>query len=163
MIARIRIEINLREHEVIPFLQKNVVKLRHKIPFGVIENTAIWKNLENPKDFKFKLNSFGPIDPWLGKCSIKEVGNKTILSVLILPPSVFLILAGIVLLACFYAIVQFGIHNYGTIAFLPSILFPTFAIGLVVLIWHLIARFNANKIKKDIVSSFEAQMKTMDF
>ena len=162
MIAKIQIELDLPQKESISFLKSNVVTLKQKAPFfGTIEHTAIWSNLENPKNFKFKLNSFGPINPWWGKCSIdfSDKKSKSILSILILPPYIFLFFAGVVLSGVVYSIIQFGIHNYGTNGFLPSIIVPTFFVGLMILIWSLIAKHNAKKIKQSIIESFDAQIK----
>jgi hypothetical protein len=159
MIARIKIEINLKEQEAISFLRKNEVKLKTKSPFGLIEHSATWKNLENPKNFKFEIDTFGPVNPWWGKCSLIENGNKTILSILILPPKFFMVFGGFILSGIIYAIIQFGIHNYGTSGFLPSILIPSFFMCIVFLIWLLMARYNANNIKRDMIASFEEQLK----
>lgn len=159
MIARIKIELNLKEQETISFLKKNKVQLKTKSPFGLIQHTANWKNLEYPKNFKFEIDTFGSVNPWWGKCSLKENGNKTILSILILPPYFTLIFMFFLLSGVIYTITQFGIQNYGTSAFLPSILMPSFAMSIVFLLWYLMARYNANNIKRDIIASFEEQLK----
>lgn len=159
MIAKIKIPLNLTQQEAISFLRKNEVKLKTKSPFGLIEHSATWKNLENPKNFKFEIDTFGPVNPWWGKCSLKENGNKTILSILILPPYFFLIFAGFIISGFIYGIIQFGIHNYGTSGFLPSILIPSFCLGIVFLMWLLMARYNAKNIKRHMISSFEEKLK----
>ena len=158
MIATINIEMNKSEKASILFLKSNKVVMERNMLFGnTIQHVAIWKNLENPKNFKFTLDSFGPISPWWGKCSLKTVepNGKTILTVTILPPLLFLFFHGAIMLSILYTIISIGIHNYGTDGFLPSIIIPTILIGGMLLIWRFIARSNAKKIKEDILASFE--------
>lgn len=160
MIARINIELNKNEDETILFLKSNKVILKQRTPFGgTIQHVAIWKGLENPKNFKFVLDSFGPINPWWGKCSLKPLDSesKMVLTMIILPPLLILFFLGAMLLGVLYTMIKIGIHNYSTVGFLPSIIIPPILIGGVILIWVFIAKVNARKIKKDILDSFESQ------
>lgn len=42
VILQLKIDLNLNQQEVISFLKKNVVKLKNKSPFGLIQHTVIW-------------------------------------------------------------------------------------------------------------------------
>ncbi len=160
MIAKITIELKKTKEESIVFLKSNTVTLTHQTLFGnSIEHIAVWKNLENPSNFKFVLKSLGRINPWWGKCSLvpSKLEDRTILSLIILPPLFFLFFLGATVLGVVYTVVVMGINNYDKPTFVPSIIIVSLIFGGVFLFWRLIAKINAEKIKKDIITSFESQ------
>lgn len=157
MIYQIKIELDLKQVDVIHLLKSRDVIFKNKLPFGKsFVYTASWENLENPDNFRLNPNTHGMYNvAWRSHCSIKpsKDKSKTILSIKIFPPLYAYIPVGIVFSGIIYSIIQFGIYNYGTIGFLPSIIVPSFLLSLMILFWVFIAKINAKKFKKDIVAS----------
>lgn len=144
--------------ETIKFLSSNKVPLNAGRLGGSLNVKASWKGLDTPDNFKFTLDHW-PVQPWWGKCSLTSIekDNKTRLTIIILPPYFFLFFIGLMAVLFVYAITTFGIANYGTSGFLPSIIVPTFFTSLVVLAWFLMWKSSSMKIRSSIVESFRKQ------
>jgi hypothetical protein len=160
LIAKIDIELDKNKEEAIIFLKNNVITFEENKLFGQTFQdaaTAHWKNLDNPNNFSLEFYSSKSIFIWLGKCKLKQIENpnKSKLFITVLPQRFFIIVLCILFVGVFYSIASFGIKNYGTPSFWPSIIFPSLAIGIVVFIWGLMAHNEGKQIKKQILQSFE--------
>lgn len=164
MISRIHIALDKSEEETLQFLKSSAVTIKNQTLFGkTIESFASWKNLENPRNFKFVLESTFILKPWWGKCSIKqEPSGKTTLSILILPPIFFLVFAGLMLLSTICSFVVFAINNDGTHLILPPALGIIAIVGVFAIYSREVTKKLRRKIKTDILASFEAQMRSED-
>lgn len=155
MIQKIKIELRLPPEECIPFLAKNEIVFKNNMtPKLFPEQRFVWTNIENPNNFRFRLKGSDSFSSFWGKCTFKYSKSKWILYVKIYPPIIFLLGLGFMGIMIIYSISQFGMHNYGTIGFYPSIIIPSFFVGLMYLIWSLMARLNARRIKREMIQSF---------
>jgi len=159
MFTSMKIPLNLNEKEAIAFLKKNkTLRYQHSLFGHSVESSATWKSLDNPKKFKLALEDKGPFQPWQQVCSLQptQYQNKTIVNIAFYPSTSLVV----IMIAALYAVIRFGAYNYGRPGFLPAIAIPTLFIIGMSLFWRFLATLHVQKIKEEILRSFEDQPKT---
>jgi hypothetical protein len=142
-------------------LESNEVAISHKSYGRAFHETmACWKGLDNPDEFQLVIKNPIITQPFRSKCSLKQLSDsKSKLEVQLYPNRPFQILIGAFGLLLLYTLITFGIHNYpkGILVCLISVLFPAFMLGIVLLVWHLMAKSRTNNLKKEVISAFQKQ------
>jgi len=158
MIGNIRINVNRSVEEMQIYLRKHKVTIKTKFGDGTTFNEVVFNNLNDPDNFKLELQSAGGLSPWYGKCKLipQDEGRNSFLFISMRPPKAILYLFSGFILFILYTIISASLKNSDEPWFLISIIVPLLAVSFVVLLWFLIAQFNANRLKKRIVASFDS-------
>lgn len=158
ILATTEITCNLNEQETFLFLLKNKLISHQKNRMERLNGASIAdRKLQNSNKLKYRdYNS--PINLTIPVCTLipTESKNKTILRITFHPSVSFWIIS----IAVLYSVFRFGLTNYGTPRFLPSILTPTvFFIGIV-FFWRYLSELQGQRIKKEFLRSFRGQIES---
>jgi len=158
MLRKIYIELDKTEGEALEFFKNKKFEIQINLIFGKKAlYTAIWKNIENSKKFKLILTNQNDIDNWWGLGTIKpsNLKDKSTMIVRIYPPILYLVFFGIILLGILYAIISFGIHNFGSVGFWPSLIIPFAVVVCVLLFWKIVLNKQIKKFEMGMKQALE--------
>ncbi|UKN01986.1 hypothetical protein K6119_00460 [Paracrocinitomix mangrovi] len=165
MRGKIEIKTDKSLEEMQAYLRRHTFNIKlGKASFGtgITLIKASWNKLNNPENFKLSFD-IGALSPYTTKCSLIpfDNGSKSILRIVLFPNILTMVFLFIMSIMLIYTIISFGIHNYGTPVFLISMFVPLVLFGAVVAVWFVIWQSYANKLKKQIIASFDDSIKIM--
>jgi hypothetical protein len=149
MIGRYTIDFDMNASDLIEVLKK--IRITRKVPMKNIVVRYKWTNFRNPEKLELIDMDFEHMNA--SKCFGKVIsrGSASSLVLQFRPAIALLVIHGLFLCLVGYGIIKFGIHNYGTDGFWPSVLAPAFLVGMIYVAWFFMF-LSANKNMRNAIA-----------